>query len=144
MAIFFLLLGLYGIIQSLTFRYWESMVLPLTVSSLIFIIAAVEVGRELHRKPKPETTIQIKSHKENGVELRRLCLILGWAAAFMFSIYLLGFIIAIPLFTFSYLKWRRRSWLTAIVFCIVMTFLVYGIFTLGLRVPLFKGVIFSG
>ena len=49
-AVFFLLLGLFGIIQSLTFRYWESMVLPLAISSLIFILAAVEVGKELRRQ----------------------------------------------------------------------------------------------
>ena len=46
-ALFFLALGLFGIIQSLTFGYWESMVLPLGISIIISILAAVEVAREL-------------------------------------------------------------------------------------------------
>ena len=145
-AIFFLLLGLYGIIQSLTFRYWESIVLPLAMSSLIFIMAAVEVARELRRQDKRETAKEEKADTEieNRLEIRRLGLVFGWAAAFMLGAYLLGFRIAVPLFAFSYLKWRGGSWLTATVFAVVMLAFIYGAFELGLKAPLFKGLIFGG
>lgn len=145
-AIFFLLLGLYGIIQSLTFRYWESIVLPLAMSSLIFVMAVVEVGRELRRQDKRETAIEKKSGKEskNKVEIRRLGLVFGWAAAFMLGTYLLGFRMAVPLFAFSYLKWRGRGWITATIFAVVMLAFIYGAFELGLKAPLFKGLIFGG
>ena len=144
-AMFFLLLGLFGIMQSLTFGYWESIVLPLAMSSLIFVMAAVEVGREL-RQGKRETAIKEKPHTgtKNRVEVRRFILVFGWAAAFMLGTYLLGFRIAVPLFAFSYLKWRGRSWLTATVFAVVMLAFIYGAFELGLRAQLFKGLIFGG
>jgi len=145
-AIFFLLLGIFGIVQSLTFRYWESTVLPLATSSLIFILAAVEVGKELRRQDKREAAIEKKSGKEskNKVEIRRLGLVFGWAAGFSLAIYLLGFHIAIPLFAFAYLKWRGRSWITATIFAIAMLAFIYGAFELGLKAPLFKGLIFGG
>ncbi len=145
-AIFFLLLGLFGITQSLTFLYWESVVLPLAVSSCIFVAAAVEVGKELRRRHKRETAKEEKpgTEIENRAEIRRLSLVFGWAAAFMLGTYLLGFRLAVPLFAFSYLKWRGRSWLNATVFAVVMLALIYGAFELGLKAPLFKGLIFGG
>jgi hypothetical protein len=142
-AIFFLLLGLYGIIQSLTFRYWESIVLPAAMSSIIFVMAAVEVSKELHRQGKQEK-VKAGTEVKNRIELRRFGLVFGWAAAFMLGIYLLGFLIAVPLFAFTYLKWRGRSWLTAALFAVVMLAFIYGAFELGLKAPLFKGLIFGG
>ncbi len=145
-AVFFLLLGIFGITQSLTFRYWESMVLPLAISSLILILATVEVGKELMRRREGEVVTARKTAKDSKpkAENRRLGLIFGWAAGFSLAIYLLGFHIAVPLFAFSYLKWRGRSWLTATIFAVVMLGFIYGTFELGLKAPLFKGLIFGG
>jgi magnesium-transporting ATPase (P-type) len=144
-AVFFLLLGLFGIIQSLTFRYWESIVLPLAVSSLIFILAAVEVGKELRRQDKGETATGKKSDKESkdSFEIRRLGLVFGWAAGFSLAVYLTGFYIAIAVFSFAYLKWRGRSWLTATIFTIAMLAFIYGVFNVGLKAPIYKGLIFG-
>jgi hypothetical protein len=144
-AIFFLLLGIFGIVQSLTFRYWESMVLPLAISSLIFILATVEVGKELRRRDDRETAVEGKPNTEskNKIEIRRLGLVFGWAAGFSLAIYLLGFHIVVPLFAFAYLKWRRRSWLAASIFAVAMLAFTYGVFELGLKAPLYKGLIFG-
>ena len=145
-AVFLLLLGLFGIIQSLTFRYWESMVLPLAISSLILILSAVEVGRELRRQDKRETATEEAPRTEtrSRVEIHRFSLVLGWAAAFMLGTYFFGFRIAVPLFAFSYLIWRGRSWIIATVFAVVMLAFIFGVFELGLKAPLFKGLIFGG
>jgi hypothetical protein len=144
-AIFFLLLGIFGIVQSLTFRYWESMVLPLAISSLLFILAAVEVGKELLHQNNREAAVEKKTGKEglNKIEIRRLGWVFSWAAGFSLAIYLLGFYIAIPVFAFAYLKWRRRSWLAAIIFALAILAFTYGVFEIGLKAPLYKGLIFG-
>ena len=144
-AIFFLLLGLFGITQSLTFRYWESMVLPLAISSLLFILAAVEVGKELLRRDNREAAVEKKTGKEglNKIEIRRLGWVFSWAAGFSLAIYLLGFYIAIPVFSFAYLKWRGKSWLAAIIFALAMLAFIYPVFEIGLKAPLYKGLIFG-
>ena len=143
-AVFLLLLGLFGIIQSLTFRYWESMVLPLGISIIIFILAAVEVVRELWRRGEAVATKAMAGDSGAKAENRRLGLILGWAAGFCLAIYLLGFYISIPLFAFAYLKWRRRSWLVALIFAVALLAFSYAVFAIGLKVPLYKGLIFGG
>ncbi len=62
----------------------------------------------------------------------------------MLAAYLLGFRMAVPLFAFSYLKWRGRGWLTATIFAVAMLAFIYGAFELGLKAPLFRGLIFGG
>jgi len=145
-ALLFLALGLFGTIQSLTFGYWESMVLPLGISIIISILAAVEVARELKRRgDKGEAAAEKK--QEGGIkekfDARRLGVVFGWAAGFCLAIYLLGFYISIPVFAFAYLKWRKRSWLVAVVFAIALLAFSYLVFAIGLKVPLYKGLIFG-
>jgi len=145
-AVFFLALGLFGIAQSLTFRYWESMALPLAVSVIIFILAAVEVARELKRRgDKGETVLEKKQEGRirEKFNTRKLGVVFGWAAGFCLAIYLVGFYISIPVFAFAYLKWRRRSWLVAVIFAVALLAFSYAVFAIGLKVPLYKGLIFG-
>jgi peptidoglycan/LPS O-acetylase OafA/YrhL len=144
-AIFFLLLGIFGIVQSLAFHYWESMVLPLAISSLLFILAAVEVGKELLHRSNQEASVGKKTGKEglNKTEIRRLGWVFAWAAGFSLAIYLVGFYVAVPVFSFAYLKWRGRSWLAAIIFALAMLAFIYPVFELGLKAPLYRGLIFG-
>jgi hypothetical protein len=111
----------------------------------MFILAAVEVSKELRRRDDRGKTVEGKANTEgmNRVEIRRLGLVFSWAAGFSLAIYLLGFYIATPLFTFAYLKWRGRSWFTATIFTVVMLAFIYGVFELGLKAPLFRGFIFG-
>jgi hypothetical protein len=142
-ALFFLALGLFGIIQSLTFRYWESMTLPLAVSIIIFILAAVELVRELLRRREAAAARETAEDSKTKAENRRLGLIFGWSAGFCLAVYLLGFYISIPIFAFAYLKWRRRSWLVAVIFAVVLLAFSYAVFAIGLKAPLYKGLAFG-
>jgi hypothetical protein len=141
-AVFFLALGLFGIIESLTFVYWESMALPLFVSSAIFVLAAVEVAREW-RGDEGKKAAGAAEESDTKAENRRLWPIFGWAAGFCLAIYLLGFYISIPVFAFAYLKWRKRSWLAAVIFAIALFAFSYAVFTIGLKVPLYRGLVFG-
>ena len=47
MAALFLAVGLYGMVQSLLFHEWESVSMPAAVSSVIVIMALIEVVKEL-------------------------------------------------------------------------------------------------
>jgi hypothetical protein len=141
-AVFFLALGLFGIIQSLTFVYWESIVLPLGISIIISVLATVEVVKEFRRRR--EAASEAATNDSNiKSENRRLGLIFGWVTGFCLAIYLLGFYISIPLFAFAYLKWRRRSWLAAAIFAVALLAFSYAVFAIGLKVPLYKGLIFG-
>lgn len=145
-AVFFLFLGFFGLIQSLFFRYWESMVLPLSISCCLVVLAGIQIIREIRRDQRK---VGIKEPSlphitDVNINLRWLGLIVTWTAAFAISIFVLGFYIAIPIFTFAYLKWHRRSWVTAIVFASTTLAVVHTVFVLLLKVSLFPGLIFGG
>lgn len=143
-AVFFLLLGLYGLIESLRFGPWESVALPAAVSGVIVLAAAVEVGRELLGwKPRALLGALEPIAQMSREEARRLALVIGWTAAFILGTYLFGFRIAIPVFAFSYLKWRGRHWAVAVLFAAAMLGFAYGAFDIGLKAPLFQGIVFG-
>ena len=146
LAVFFVALGLFGVTQSLTFGHWESKVLPLAMSSLIVVMAAIEAGRELYALKKQQAGggIQQREDKDTTAQMSRLGLIFAWTSGFALGIYLLGFYIAVPLFVFSYLKWRGRSWLVASIVAIGIIAFVYGVFGLALKATLFRGLLFGG
>jgi ABC-type antimicrobial peptide transport system permease subunit len=69
--------------------------------------------------------------------------VFGWSAGFCLALYLLGFYISIPIFACAYLKLRRRSWLVAVIFAVALLAFSYAVFAIGLKVPLYKGLIFG-
>lgn len=144
--IFLVLLGLFGIIQSLTFRRFEAVVLPILLSSAVFVLASIELSRELRRKDRAQTSVDVRPEREAqaGVGLRRFGSALGWVAGFSLGIYVLGFIIAIPLFVLAYVKRQGQSWPMAIGLAIIVIAFIYGAFQLGLKAPLYRGLVFGG
>lgn len=142
---FFLLLGLFGAIQSLFFRYWESMLLPLFVSCLIVILSLTQLIRELTLNSRI-TDIEAKLPRtriNSNISLKLLGLIIGWTVAFALCVYIFGFYVTIPIFTFYFLKWYRRRVFTSIIFsCAILAF-TYLAFELLLKIPLYPGLIFE-
>lgn len=145
MALFFAILGLSGIIQSLTFRYWEAMILPAALSCMIFIAAIVEIVKELVNKPalgKDETKTYFTRDSVRA-EARSAFWLIGWISAFMIAIWFFGFLIAVPLYSSSYLKWRKRNWLVAVMFALSADTIIYFVFEVVLRTELYRGLIFG-
>ena len=70
--------------------------------------------------------------------------VIAWFLACSILIYLVGFMIAIPLFLFMFLKWRaKEGWLLSVVIPCVVAAVVYFAFVWILRVPLYKGFFFE-
>lgn len=146
MAVLFLLLGLYGLVQSLLFGQWEAVTMPAAMSGVVAVMAAVEVVRWARHRHTHETTHDTAAGRRLRLpdDMRRLALVAGWTCALMAGIYLVGFLISVPLFAFSYLTARRRHWAIATVFALAMLGFVYGTFEVGLKAPLYEGLLFGG
>ncbi|MCL6598145.1 MAG: tripartite tricarboxylate transporter TctB family protein [Alicyclobacillus macrosporangiidus] len=75
---------------------------------------------------------------------RRELTALGWAAAFVLMLWLIGFDIGIPLYFLIYfLVPSRRSWKLAFSSAVIMGALTYGVFDQLLDLHLFPGVLFQ-
>jgi hypothetical protein len=67
-----------------------------------------------------------------------------WFAGCTAVIYLLGFMVGIPLFLFLFLKlWAKESWVLSIGLAAVVTIVVYIAFVYLLRIPLHGGLLFA-
>lgn len=77
----------------------------------------------------------------NKNEKKRERSIVLWFTGCIASVYVLGFLVTIPLFLFLFLKiWARESWLLSAVFAVVVLGVVYVSFIYLLRVPLYQGI----
>jgi hypothetical protein len=131
---------------SLKMKYFESKFLPLLLCSVVFILSAVELGREISAEAiqqKQGTEGDKNSSVSNSLGWRDYLPPGAWVFGLFFGIYLLGFVVVIPLFIFSYLKSHDTSWHEAIIYAILTPLLVYGIFERGLGVILYRGLLFG-
>ncbi len=128
--------------HSAGFRYTKAKALPMVVAGIVLVLAMIEFGRDL-RKKQPSTAVETRGKGEGESEgpPLRYFLEAGWLACFCFAVFLLGFVIAIPLFVFSYLITHGRKWSNAMIVSVLTIFILYGTFAYLLEVKLYSGVI---
>lgn len=66
-----------------------------------------------------------------------------WLLAMLAMIWILGFVLALPLYTLIYLKKRSEKWLVAIPIALVIGCLVYGLSLLNLGARLYEGLLWQ-
>ena len=95
--------------------------------SIDIAAAPVEVELEL------EEEIQL----EPGVESRRTLIIIGWIVGFFIGIWLIGWMVTVPLAIVAYIRMAgRESWITAIAAGVVGWIVFDGVFDARLNIPL--------
>ena len=76
---------------------------------------------------------------------RRLLIVLAWLVGLFVLCLLVGFLIAVPIFTFLYLKIGKRiSWLKTLAVSVVMGGIIYGGFEILMELDMFRGILFGG
>lgn len=142
--IFILLLIIYAVTASLTFRYPEDKMLILLVGGIILILGIVQLTKEFRVRNRAQKPIEEKTHQAavSSAENQRVGLVLAWMGGLFLSIYLLGFFIACPLFVLTYLKRHEVSWLKATSIVVILTVTIYGLFEYALKVELYRGLVF--
>ena len=75
---------------------------------------------------------------------RRLLAASAWIAGFLILVFLVGFLVAVPVFTLLYLTISGRvNWLKTIVVSLIMGGVMYGGFEILMKADMFKGVLFG-
>lgn len=134
----------------LSFQYSSgSQILPLAsgiFSALImgFLVIMSFFPKIISFYQKFETKPVISEDELNVDEKKREVSVIAWFIGCTAMIYVLGFLIGIPLFLFLFLKlWARESWLLSLVLAAVVLGVVYFAFVYILRVPLHEGVLLA-
>jgi len=138
--------GLVIVGLSLGMEYFSAKMLPLVISSVVIILAAIGLSREILARGESGTTTapdETDSGEGAGESWYQYALVGIWLVGLLLAIYLVGFIIAIPLFVLSYMKTHGTKWRSAITFAVLTTAIVYGVFVVALKVYLYEGLLFS-
>jgi len=134
-------------ILSFTYPDLKTGLIPAIISIIVVILSVVQLRKELFkaRQIAGETGSGEKvSATEASGEFRKYLLVLGWVAGFIFAVYIVGFLVSIPLFMFLYLKLHGQKWRISIIMPIIAIAFVYLIFVVLLKLVLFPGIVFGG
>ena len=118
---------------------------PLLIMSLAAVLLAIQILKELRAVIKQqgipgdsgEKKITTRDTPAKGLR------VVAWMIAIVVFVYLLGFLVGIPLFALLYLKLNGEKWLTTVIYVLLVIALVYGGFEVGLEVYLYKGLLFG-
>ena len=138
MAVMLVVIGM-----SLQFDYFASRLLPILVAGIVFIIAGTQLVKEIVTKTdiiKTGDGDDISLEEDTKVDRRSLLRVAAWITGFTAAIYLVGFIISIPLFVLFYMKKHGARWLTSAITAVVFTMIIYAVFEIALGVNLHPGL----
>jgi len=111
---------------------------PLVIGIPLFCLAAAELMWAVFGSDEAGQVADFKlsEGQSRDVVVRRTLVAAGWAIGFFAAIMLLGFVIAVPLLVFLYIRLQgRESWLFTIVFTAAVWACFYGLFDLLLHLP---------
>lgn len=132
------------IVISVLMESFESKLLPLLFSGIIFILSAIGLWNEIATSRKRQAAVTKEEKKEPPEETWGGYLINGaWFGGFILAIYLLGIMIAIPLFTLSYMRRLGARWAAVIFWTILAPALIYGVFEVALGIDLYRGLLLT-
>jgi len=126
-----------GAIFFLSTYPFQASLFPYLICLPVTVLLIIQVVREFREKSSSQAT----SASEARVRLRQLMVEGGWLLAFLPLLYLVGFLVTVPAYTFLYLKLHNRSWSLAISLSLVLGAAIYTFFVIGLKMPLYEGIV---
>ncbi len=140
----FLAFAMVLVVVGLQYRF-EVRTGPLIVGVMAVVLLLAELLRGLLRKEGRKTQGEENRGETDGdgarAGARRYIEAGAWVLGLVTGTYLVGLVIAFPLFILVYLKAHRERWPLAIGVSIAILALIYGVFGMVLHVPLYKGIL---
>jgi hypothetical protein len=125
------------------YPYIQAKLSILFCGGLILVLALVQLSRELrHKKGEEKASESEPKESEPNASVSQYGLEFIWMVGFGLTIYLLGFIVAIPLCVCAYMKSHGSRWLASIITGVMMSACCYIIFVLFLDMRLHSGIVF--
>lgn len=109
---------------------------PLAVALPGVVLALIQVASSARGRGPEASAEEVLAIDER---MRRTAVIAGWILGILAAVWLLGFIVAVPLGALAYLRVAREGWLPSVAIAALCWAFVYGIFDRVLHVPLPPG-----
>jgi hypothetical protein len=138
------MMAVFGV--SLSMKYTASKLLPMIVSGIVFVSAAMGLKEDISAAAKANTDStegKVGKKKTSKMDWHGNIVQTSWVAAFFLSIYFFGFLISIPVFVLAYMKTFGTRWLVAIIFAVLTPAIIYVVFERAMGVDLYRGALFE-
>ena len=126
------------IIVTLGYPY-KAKLFPLLIAIPVAALLVVNIVKEAFGRSKLEVESEEKTDSPKDTLFKYLA-VAAWMLGFALLIYFSGYLVGVPIFLFLYLKLHGEKWPAAIIYVLVVTVFVYGIFELLFDIQLYKGV----
>ena len=141
--LFVLAITLFMVVWSLVTDYrFESRILPVLIGGIVILLAAAGLWNEV-RAQKPHEAAPDAGGAFVRETWRGYSVHFGWLTGFLLAIYFVGYLLAIPIFVFSYTRRLGSGFLPAIASALTLSAFIYVSFELALDVKLYRGLLFS-
>jgi hypothetical protein len=137
-VVLLILLGVVFFICALKVEPLQAKLLGLITSPLLVVLGVAQLIKELQEEDGKEARAR---RKEDFRLLRRFGLLIAWLGLLMGLIYVLGFLVAIPLYIVVFLKANDTVWITSVIIAGVVTGIIYGMFEVLLERQLWRGLL---
>lgn len=125
----------------------KARLIPLVVGLPTLALAAFQVWGMM-KKPAADHACEVDEDEDvvpcadEKLTPRTEARSLAWVVGCFASIWILGFLVGLPLYAFLYAKVRGgEGWLLSLIPAAVSFAVLYGVFVQGLHVPLYEGVV---
>lgn len=131
-CIFLLAVAGYAIYQASGWSF-KTALFPLAVSIPLLVLLSIQLLQIIFGKAEADggaaVDVELTSDVPPEVARGRVIGIFAWIVGFIFSVYLIGFPLTVPLFIFTYLKFQSGvGWLSTIVATAITWGCFYGLF----------------
>lgn len=128
--------------------------MPLVILIPGAVLAVIVTVKDISRKgPAPEER-EISAEEEEIEDTepaglaatdqnKRMFVMFGWMALLVGMIWVVGFLVTIPVYTILFMKSLKESWRLSIIFGVAGFIVLYFLFVVGLNMELYRGLIFQ-
>lgn len=111
------------------------------------LAAAQALAKRRPRKSQPAKETKTGDDKASGLssrdETKRMLIMFGWMILLVGMIWVVGFLVTIPVYTLLFMRSLKESWRLCIIFAVCGFIVLYLLFVVGLNMELYPGLVFQ-
>jgi predicted cobalt transporter CbtA len=148
LALFFLAFFVVLTLISMTYSF-KARRLPLIVAIPGIALSAVQVLKERKRLQTTKEVESVETHDSETPDTeaphakKNLLVMMGWMVLLVVMIWIVGFLVTIPVYTLLFMKSMKESWRLSIFFAAAGFAILYFLFVVGLNMELYPGLLFQ-
>ena len=125
------------------------MVPGLALCAVLLITKAMKKGRTAEQRAEQpdegpaETDDGEASSIEPSAQNKKMLVMFGWMILLVGMIWIVGFLVTIPVYTILFMRSLKEPWRLSIIFGIVGFIVLYFLFAVGLSMELYPGLIYK-